>query len=159
MKYPVVISRVMAMISKNHIIFLLIKKISSFCRGMLLRDGWQPWDYISTAQADVKYLIEHPFLLHWSQLQLKFNLSLSGRSHHPPHSDALWRLLFESCPNLLFTLSFVCVAGKIEINIVTLWMLGIQIGSPVLARAKRIHVGKCAYMVWLCHRVTILCQW
>lgn len=65
--------------------------IKRSCKWMLQCGSWQPRVCICTALAEVKYLIEHPFLLHWSQLLLKFNLSWSCLPHTRPIPTP-WRL-------------------------------------------------------------------
>lgn len=62
------------------------------CRGM-----WWRRPTALGLQVKVKYLIEHTLLLHWSQQQIKFNLSWSCLSSHTEQSDTWRDLGFKSC--------------------------------------------------------------
>lgn len=77
---------------------------------MLQCGSWQPRVCICTALAEVKYLIEHPFLLHWSQLLLKFNLSWSCLPHTRPIPTPCegWNLKAVRICSLFTLFFFVC---------------------------------------------------
>lgn len=95
---------------------------------MLQCRSWQPRVCISTALAEVKYLIEHPFLLHWSQLLLKFNLSWSCLPHTQPiptpcegwNLKAVFALFFISHLSVSL-LIFLCLFWEMRTQIFNEW--------------------------------------